>query len=594
MMSFLNTKESLFFRYFNKLDFLSQEFGFEMNNSNRYKNTQGAVFSFIAFITIFVIALLFGIEVVERKSPSVTVSEEFSDDIKLKISELPFMFSIWDNNGKYIPGFMNYFDYTINLLYADKNGYISIYNDLYLKNCSEIEYNAEYSTSISKLRDIERYCIYSDNKTHYLWNTFGTHNSSMLKVQFYVCDQITNPNCLINESNKYIPNFAIQYFDFIINSANYDKPITSFIASKIFSLKRGVTKIFQFIFQQNKYLSDDGWLLESMREIQFVSFRSYDLDIVFQETDKKFIGAFRIEAIKTERSIKRSYLKIQELFAKIGGIANAIIIISSVLSYHYLRYKYLVFIWAHSFLYLRDSNSGLKLQTNIINNPYTDIANNSNINNDAFINSKSAISRFNYSNKETNLKSSSDHNMNDKRENNSFNLNNYKNNDNSKEEYAVIDNKICNNSNIKINKSISKNCLDSSSKVNVVKLQNNILNNNLNNNINNLNDCIKLKNNKEKKNDDKSYYDNKFNITEVNYFEYIRYLFCFNSCCSKLGIISKEDIIRKDFYLNEINRVKKLLDIRIFKNFLILGYFKETNDDKTQNNLLLKDSVFNE
>ena len=45
----------------------------------------------------------------------------------------------------------------------------------------------------------------------------------------------------------------------------------------------------------------------------------------------------------------RSYMKIQDLFAKLGGIANALMLLASILSYHYLRFSYINFVYNHTF-----------------------------------------------------------------------------------------------------------------------------------------------------------------------------------------------------------------------------------------------------
>ena len=40
--------------------------------------------------------------------------------------------------------------------------------------------------------------------------------------------------------------------------------------------------------------------------------------------------------------ITRSYMKIQDLFAKIGGMINALVIVMKILTIHYIRFNYLI------------------------------------------------------------------------------------------------------------------------------------------------------------------------------------------------------------------------------------------------------------
>ena len=53
------------------------------------------------------------------------------------------------------------------------------------------------------------------------------------------------------------------------------------------------------------------------------------------------IGAFLFESPNIVDKINRSYMKVQDLFAKIGGLINALVIIFRILSTHYFRFPYI-------------------------------------------------------------------------------------------------------------------------------------------------------------------------------------------------------------------------------------------------------------
>ncbi len=54
------------------------------------------------------------------------------------------------------------------------------------------------------------------------------------------------------------------------------------------------------------------------------------------------IASFFLESPNLVDKITRSYIKIQDLFAKIGGMINALIIITKLLTFHYIRFNYLI------------------------------------------------------------------------------------------------------------------------------------------------------------------------------------------------------------------------------------------------------------
>ena len=57
-----------------------------------------------------------------------------------------------------------------------------------------------------------------------------------------------------------------------------------------------------------------------------------------------YIYALILSSFNVRTIVRRSYLKIQELFARVGGIANALLIMMNFLTYHFLRFDFLIFI----------------------------------------------------------------------------------------------------------------------------------------------------------------------------------------------------------------------------------------------------------
>lgn len=422
---------------YKKLDILSQKFNFEKDDSNIYRTVNGATLSIITFIAIFVIAILFGKEVFLRENPTITDSHEFIDDVKLNLTEFPFMISAFEDSGNYID-FFNYFDYSIDSLYIDKFGKVSRKTDLVLRECSEINYNYngnKFNELISELAKNPRYCIFSNNTNHFIWNGFGKQNSSMIRMKLYFCNKETNPECLYNDSllDKR-PHMFIQYIDYIISSGNYKNPIIPYVVGKLYALSIGTTKLHNYIFSKNLYISDNGWLIENKKRYNYISFQNLknDIEIYLQDISKP-IAILQIESLKTQKTSVRSYLKIQELFARIGGIANALLIIANILCYNYLRFKYLVFTWENSFLYLINK----KKMSNIFKNESKKEVNTKSITNNLI---KSNIFR--------NIESIHNNIVDSININHSFNQRKR----NSHEEESIIDNKFINVSSFELKK----------------------------------------------------------------------------------------------------------------------------------------------
>ena len=80
--------------------------------------------------------------------------------------------------------------------------------------------------------------------------------------------------------------------------------------------------------------------VQSSRPIYNSNFSSPILNI----NDKNFTFMFSFESPKLRTVIYRSYIKIQNLLASIGGCVNAIILILRFSTSHYLRFNYLYYI----------------------------------------------------------------------------------------------------------------------------------------------------------------------------------------------------------------------------------------------------------
>lgn len=95
-------------KHFKKLDFVSEEIGFEVNNSRIYKTNVGAFLSSILSIASIIIAIMIGNEVYKRKLPNISVSSDFLKESVVSFKEHPIFFSVSDTNGDYYQDYRQY------------------------------------------------------------------------------------------------------------------------------------------------------------------------------------------------------------------------------------------------------------------------------------------------------------------------------------------------------------------------------------------------------------------------------------------------------------------------------------------------------
>lgn len=363
-------------KHFRKLDFVSEEIGFEVNNSRIYKTNSGAFLSLIISISSIIIAIMIGNEVYERKLPNVSVSSNYLEDSTISFTEYPIFFSVADTYGNY---------------YDDYSQYLYFY--LYKMNITNsiFEYSGILESSIHRCTmddfspykgkieddllktflDIPTTCM-SFDENFLIKNPYDSPNSSSIVFSFSYCE---GDNCAedIEFALKEI-YVKFYYMNAYVDSDDYENPIKNYIDVISQRLSYGFLKTKYVRFLNNEFISDNGWLFKNLKTYDYLALKdTYDEMNLSSPTYPTDMYWMTVESPNIREIGKRSYMKIQDLFAKVGGVINAIIIIINLLFYDYLR-----FIFKKDLVSYLISNKNAKFN---VNSNYFSILNNSNINN---------------------------------------------------------------------------------------------------------------------------------------------------------------------------------------------------------------------
>lgn len=613
------------YKHFQKLDFISRNFSFEHNGSTIYKTYQGAFFSLVTFLSAFIIAFMFGREIYQRKLPNVNTSLETIEDSTLYLNRFPLIFALYNNQGNMIDDIFDYFDIQVDcIVYNESEGpFLTTNYSLILKNDDtrflEFEDITEEYFNLNKNNS-----LYIFNFTEYdaLRNIMGAQNSNSFRIQFKLCDLTDlKRNCKADiDFINSIPFVMVRHIDFNIDSLSYENPIKPYLKAIFYSVSKKAQKMIYYYFVNSYYESDNGWIFEDKATSHFYTKTDSDYDLNNNESNSNVRNFLTIifSGDKLQNRVIRNYLKVQELFAKVGGIANAVFIIVKILTFHYLRFTYLSFIRRNSFVDKADEDKISLSQNKILNNYKCQDRNINQVsyencenkhldsqNNDVYINNKSnsyidipeninnnninnnnsyAISNLvEYANKEFNRRNLFNDRVNQRNLNSKILT--FSENTNNPIEKTInntrILNNIANTSNISfIQKSNLKkfvlNSIDNNS--NHIKKEKHLINNNI---LPKTSQNKDIQSNSQINNEDIVYKNisSKHRIhcliksklvieteeKELSYFKYILSYICF--CCYDKGL--------KKIYNNEFQRVKDLLDIRLFKQFLIKSYYEK-------------------
>ena len=175
------------------------------------------------------------------------------------------------------------------------------------------------------------------NEEYFFLNEHGVPDSAFSNLNIKFClDQDDNSNCLQNSFSSLLGN--LYFIDSYIDSLNYTNPVQFYLNKINVPINNNIVQR-QFVsFTKDYYISDNGWILEDFNEIEFYKYK--ETYTYYSIGGNRYSVSVVFEAPRLRDKINRSYMKIQELFAKVGGLINALLITSKVLLFHYYKWMY--------------------------------------------------------------------------------------------------------------------------------------------------------------------------------------------------------------------------------------------------------------
>lgn len=347
-----------------KLDILGPTIGLEISNSYRFRSVPGGIFSFLIIAGSLVISTLFGTEIFVRKHPAVSYSEEYIENSLIKLQEIPIYFDFTFSNGSAVEDYTRLFE-TLFVIQSvdDTNKATQDSFSLSMEQCKFERFNSVYQPLFESIKNqTNRFFCSNFNSSAYVLNEKTTKNSREIRTIFNRCRN----NCLPNTSLL----IGINYISSYIDITDLENPVKYSIERNSVLLSSGLQKINFYQFSRNIIQSDEGWILEAKNNLEFISPSPIEADIVLTDgLPGSSVYAAIIHSKRYRTNISRSYMKIQELAAKVGGFVNLIIISLNILAGHYLRFHYLIHIFS-SLKKNQECTSSFELKQN--NNPLKD------------------------------------------------------------------------------------------------------------------------------------------------------------------------------------------------------------------------------
>jgi hypothetical protein len=338
---------------YRRCDIVSPEVRQSVNGKTRFNSTFGALITILGSSFIMYILINSMLDMIKKKNPDIRQNQNvIIPNISLDNYSLPIAFVLGGGSGvlgntTYNEKFLNFTPMlvTSTVVNTSSTGKRGVYIPLNYSTCT--------NDSFGKYKDLylqsmagnisSYYCLNFTNVT--LHSTQAIPPGSFVEFYFSICSNGTYANgtakpgkCLTQSAlDTRWDRLVAQFFflDTFVDVSNVKNPVQYMINSKNYWFNRAFYLRNYWNFREITVSSDLGWVLEDKVEI-----RSFQFDpIVPSEINSKNFddpnNKFRL-TISTNNVLidyNRSFLKIQNIIANVGGLFNALIILGTILNH---------------------------------------------------------------------------------------------------------------------------------------------------------------------------------------------------------------------------------------------------------------------
>jgi hypothetical protein len=317
------------------LDIFGFEFNFLTNGREKNRTISGALLTIFYSLIVVLLFVQFGVDLYERKNPKVSTNLEIAPYTPVQLSNKNFTFAyrIEDVNGKFFLDETVAFPKFYFLSYELKNGLWveKFVNEQANRRCHDFpdykEKEAYYGISLDSW-----YCVNFDN---YTWGGFWDGNFvNYFQVNIEQCinSTVNNNKCATQERIEktfiHNRNSGNLFYSQLFLSAqpamdNYEQPLKTSLVNTYSMLNLKISKKKVQTFKTTGLLQDVGWFWKDLRYEEVLELDNSDPDFTFKDQWDQAVVYGTYNYLGSKKQLyKRTYTKIQEVIANIGGFAK--------------------------------------------------------------------------------------------------------------------------------------------------------------------------------------------------------------------------------------------------------------------------------
>lgn len=345
-------------------DFLGPQIILSVQNNRIHKTTFGG-FASLIILLIFCLAFLgFGQDMFYRIMPRVSFNKVVSDTLPMKvINDRNFLFTIYDQY-TFLPipefnrRFTVYFDYNI---FSGTGGTIRKSN-MPIEKCSQEALKLwEGYFNISP----DTYLCFPKNTTWDIKGVFSEGAYAAIRLQVDYCKNNSDPsigrvmsNCIPkNETQVFLGGNRIQMHyiveDTLVDNRNYTNPASRVAYTGLVNTNAFTWTRMTVLFKKILINTDTGFFVEDLVNQSYNGIESINSESI-STPETNTVYSHLIGNSRWNEIYNRQYIKIQDIFAMMGGFINIGMIILKYIVYYTTKPK-LVDLFNRTYRYFKIS-----------------------------------------------------------------------------------------------------------------------------------------------------------------------------------------------------------------------------------------------
>lgn len=312
----------------------------------RYQTVLGFVLTVLCYMAIITLGVYFLLQFINKQSFSIVYSQYIDQAPSIDLTSSPIVVSLTDANAVPInnSGIATLSMWQRGYMKSHVNGtptFGLVYNPIPLEKCNISKHFVNYSSLYQDVPGLETfYCVVPGSMNLTIFGQYGdvTSGFTYLDLQASKCVNSTanNNSCArpeVIDAKLGFVYMAFGYLEYQINHTNIDNPISLYRTNELGFFSTSIFKRYFTYFKRLEYHSDNGIVFEEID-----SMIGYQHDNTVINYDLKppanypnMFAEISVTMSKKYDSYSRSFVKLQNIVANIGGMSNLILTSGAIL-----------------------------------------------------------------------------------------------------------------------------------------------------------------------------------------------------------------------------------------------------------------------